>query len=138
MVGFVIAGHGRLAEEFLSTATQIVGEIAKTATCSVVPGASLEDIRQILASAIRSVDDELGVILFADLVGGSPCTQGLTLCNNNKLEVVTGVNLPMILKAATLRSADPHIAARDLAQQLVQHGPKTITWPSEQLRATIG
>lgn len=135
MVGIVVAAHGHLAEELVSTARGIVGELTHTTTCSVQPGAALEDIRAQMKRAVEAVDTGEGVLVLVDLLGGSPCTQGLTLCTQTRthLEVVSGVNLPMLLKAASLRAASPPLG--ELAQQLVAYGQRTITIASELLRA---
>jgi len=99
MVGLVVASHGHLADELVATARQIVGEVDRVATLSVEPHSSLEEIRARIKDAVKSVDDGEGVLVFADLIGGSPCTQSLSLCQQARIEVVTGVNLPMLLKA---------------------------------------
>ena len=101
MVGLVIASHGHLAEELLATARLIVGELSSVAACSVHPGASPEDIKQQICGAVKTVDSGDGVIVFADLVGGSACNQSLSLCRQARIEVLTGVNLPMLLKLET-------------------------------------
>ncbi|MDP1920609.1 MAG: PTS sugar transporter subunit IIA [Myxococcales bacterium] len=132
MVGLVVASHGHLAEELVATARQIVGEVQHVATLSVEPGASPEEIRARIKEAVKSVDDGEGVLVFADLIGGSPCTQSLSLCQQARIEVVTGVNLPMLLKANSLRGQLPLL---ELAHQLAQYGQKNITCASDLLRA---
>lgn len=134
MVGLVVASHGRLAEELVSTARQIVGELSHVATCSVDPEASPDDIRRLIQNAMKSVDDGEGVIVFADLIGGSPCMQSLSLCHQARIEVLTGVNLPMLLKANSLRLAEPQRPLASLAQQLAQYGQKNIMCASEVMR----
>jgi len=128
MVGLVVASHGHLAEELVATARQIVGEVQHVATLSVEPGASPEEIRARIKEAVKSVDDGEGVLVFADLIGGTPCTQSLSLCQQARIEVVTGVNLPMLLKANSLRGQLPLL-------QLAQYGQKNITCASDLLRA---
>ena len=97
MIGIVIAAHGHLARELASTAAQIVGELPHVATCSVEPGASVDELRKHIKDAVAGVDEGEGVLVLADLLGGSPCTQSLMLCQAGKIEVLTGVNLPMLL-----------------------------------------
>lgn len=133
MIGLVIASHGHLAEEFVATARQIVGDLTQIASCSVEPGASPESLRQKLADAVRSVDEGQGVVVLADLLGGTPCNQSLSLCQQSRLEVVTGVNLPMVLKAASLRQTVGSAAA--LADQLAQYGQRNIACVTERLRS---
>lgn len=136
MIGIVIAAHGHLAEELVETARQIVGELPSVATCSVDPSAAPESYQAQVKTAVKSVDQGQGVIVFADLVGGSPCTQSLSLCQQANLEVVTGVNLPMLIKANTLRLAAAG-TLQELAAQLVSYGQRTITCATEKFRARI-
>src|SRR5438309_1982501 len=84
-----------------ATAAQIVGPLAQVSTCSVEPGASAEEIRDQVHEAVQRVDRGDGVVVLADLYGGSPCTASVSLCQTSNLEVVTGINLPMLLKAST-------------------------------------
>jgi len=135
MVGLVIASHGHLAEELVSTAAQIVGQLPKVATCSVQPGSSAEDVKTQIREAVSAVDDGDGVIVLADLIGGSPCTQSLSLCRQARLEVVTGVNLPMLIKANALRSAPARVSLEELAHELTAYGQRNITCATDVLRA---
>ncbi len=135
MVGLVVASHGHLAEELVSTARQIVGELTDIATCSVDPGASPDDIKRHIKEAVKAVDQGEGVIVFADLVGGSPCTQSLSLCQQARMEVITGVNLPMLLKANTLRRTAQSLS--ELAHQLTQYGQRNITCATDAVRARL-
>lgn len=132
MVGLVIATHGHLAAELISTAEGIIGKIPGVAACHVEPGASPETLHAQLCDAVRAVDQGQGVLVLADLFGGSPCTQSLSLCAQRQLEVVTGVNLPMLLKANSLRTSTPSLAA--LAQELTSYAQRNITNASAMLR----
>lgn len=132
MVGLVIATHGHLAQEMVSTAEQIVGPLGQVATCNIEPSASPDDIRQNLQGAIGSVDSGGGVIVLSDLIGGTPCNQSLMLCHGQTLEVLTGVNLPMLLKASSLR--DSAMALPEMAHLLTQYGQKNILCMTEKLR----
>jgi PTS system mannose-specific IIA component len=133
MIGLVVAAHGRLAEEMVATAEAIVGTLTSVVTCSVEPGVSTEEFKARMRGCITQVDQGEGVIVLADLLGGTPCTQGLSLCAGARVEVLTGFNLPMLLKANALRAENPTLAT--LAQQLMQYGQKNITCASEALRA---
>lgn len=132
MVGLVIATHGHLAEELVSTAEQIVGKLPAIATCEVLPGSSVEEIRERMRQAVASVDSGQGVLVLADLFGGTPCNQSLLLSGQHQLEVLTGVNLPMLLKASSLRS-EP-LTLSELAQALTQYAQRNITCASAMLR----
>jgi PTS system mannose-specific IIA component len=133
MIGIVVASHGQLAAEFVATARQIVGEFPQVATCSVLPGTSSEALKAEIKRAFDSVDQGQGALVLADLIGGSPCMQSLSLCSYTNLEVVTGVNLPMVLKAVSLRHSG--VSVHELAVQLAQYGQKNITCASDALRA---
>jgi PTS system mannose-specific IIA component len=132
MVGLVIAAHGHLAKELVVTAEQIVGTLASTATCSIEPGASPEVIREEMRKAVAAVDTGDGVLVLADLFGGTPCNLGLTLTRERPLEVLTGVNLPMVLKANSLRAEA--LSLPELAAALARYGQKNITCASALLR----
>ena len=134
MVGLVVASHGRLADELVATAEQIVGKLPAVATCNIEPGSSVEDLRVRMKQAMAAVDQGDGVIVLADLFGGTPCKESLMMCERwkGKLEVLAGVNLPMLLKANSLRSEAIPLA--DMATQLAAHGQRNITCASALLR----
>jgi mannose PTS system EIIA component len=132
MVGIVVAAHGRLAEELVATSKLIIGEFDQVAACGVRPGASPDEIRSSISAAVHQVDSGDGVVLFADLVGGSPCSQSLQLCRSQRLEVLTGVNLPMLIKAISWRAEAGH-SLEALAGQLVAYGQRNISRANEAL-----
>ncbi|MCI0670828.1 MAG: PTS sugar transporter subunit IIA [Myxococcaceae bacterium] len=132
MVGLVVASHGRLAEELVATAEQIVGKLPSVATCSIEPGSPPEAIRERVRVAVESVEEGDGVIVLADLFGGTPCKESLMLCQRRSLEVLAGVNLPMLLKANSLRSEA--MALPDMAEALANHAQRNITCASALLR----
>lgn len=132
MVGLVVAAHGRLAEELVSTAEQIVGKLPAVATCNIEPGTPVEELRAKMKQAVARVDDGEGVIILADLFGGTPCKESLMMCQRMNLEVLAGVNLPMLLKANSLRSEQ--MSLPEMANQLASHGQRNITCASALLR----
>jgi PTS system mannose-specific IIA component len=132
MVGLVVASHGRLAEELVATAEQIVGKLPAVATCNIEPGTSVEDLRRQMKQAVAQVDDGEGVIVMADLFGGTPCKESLMMCQRGNLEVLAGVNLPMIIKANSLRGE--HLPLAEMASLLASHGQRNITCASALLR----
>jgi mannose PTS system EIIA component len=135
MVGLVVASHGRLADELVTTAEQIVGKLPAVATCNIEPGTSVEDLRAKMRQAVKDVDQGDGVIVMADLFGGTPCKESLMMCSERcqgRLEVLAGVNLPMLLKANSLRSEDIPLA--EMAAQLASYGQRNITCASALLR----
>jgi PTS system mannose-specific IIA component len=130
MVGVVVATHGRLAEELLRTAEEVCGKLDQCRAVSIGPE-GMEDARALLAAAIREVDTGEGVLVLTDMFGGTPANLALTFLDE-RLEVVTGVNLPMLMKLSTCRTAGAPL--RDMAQLLTAHAQKNITLASELLR----
>jgi PTS system mannose-specific IIA component len=135
MVGLVVATHGRLADELVATAEQIVGKLASVATVSIPPGSPPEVIREQMKGGVHSVSDGHGVIVLADLFGGTPCKESLLLCQQAEIEVIAGVNLPMLLKANSLRAEA--LSLSDLAHRLALYGQKNITCASDLVRAVV-
>jgi PTS system mannose-specific IIA component len=131
MVGLVVATHGQLADELLRTATEIAGPLERCEGLSIGAGSSMEDARRRLGEAIQRVDDGHGVLILTDMFGGTPANLALTFLEE-RIEVVTGVNLPMILKLATGRA--DNLALRPLAELIAGYGQKNITLASELLR----
>ncbi len=131
MLGIVVATHGRLADEILHTAEGIVGKLEQCEAVSVGAESSMEDARARLGDAVKRVDSGDGVLVLTDMFGGTPANLALTFLDE-KLEVVTGVNLPMILKLATARSDAPSLHAA--AELVTSYGQKNITLASELLR----
>ncbi len=133
MVGLVVATHGRLAEELLRTAEGIVGPLEQCEAVSVAAGVSMEEARARLAEAVRRVDSGDGTLVLTDMFGGTPANLALTFLDE-KVEVVTGVNLPMIVKLATARGGSD-LTLRAAAELLTAYGQKNITLASDLLRS---
>ena len=134
MVGLVVATHGRLAEELLRTAEGIVGPLEQCEAVSVAAGVSMEDARARLAEAVKRVDTGEGTLVLTDMFGGTPANLALTFLDE-KVEVVTGVNLPMMVKLSTARTGG--LALRAAAELLTSYGQKNITLASDLLRSKI-
>jgi PTS system mannose-specific IIA component len=134
MVGLVVATHGQLAEELLRTAEGIVCKLEQCEAVSVGASLSMEESRARLADALHRVDAGDGVLVLTDMFGGTPANLALTFLDE-KVEVITGVNLPMILKLSTAR-ADA-LVLRAAAELVTSHGQKNITLASELLRSRV-
>ena len=133
MVGVVVASHGKLAEELIRTAEGVVGPLASVTGVAV--SAAEPDSRGRIAEAITKVDQGEGVLLLTDLLGGSPTQICLSFLADRKVEVVTGVNLPMVLKAISLRQ-NP-IPIGEMAAQLAESARKSIGHASLELRKAM-
>jgi PTS system mannose-specific IIA component len=131
MVGLVVATHGQLAAELLRTAESIVGPVPSATAVSVDSATSVEEARARLATAIHKVGaDGEGVLVLTDMFGGTPANLALTFLDE-QIEVVTGVNLPMLMKLSSNRGGGLAAAAELATLQ----GQKNITLASALLRA---
>ena len=134
MIGVVVASHGKLAEELLRTAEAVVGALPQVRPVNVV--ATDPEVRHKIEEAIRAADEGEGVLLLTDLLGGSPTQLCLSFLNERKVEVVTGVNLPMLLKLVSLRGSGKPIV--QVAREVADAGQKAIGHASEMLRGRMG
>jgi mannose PTS system EIIA component len=133
MVGVVVASHGKLAEELIRTAEGVVGPL--TSVTGVTVSAAEPDSRGRIAEAIAKVDEGEGVLLLTDLLGGSPTQLCLSFLADRKVEVVTGVNLPMVLKAISLRQNPLPIG--EMAALIAESARKSIGHASLELRKAM-
>lgn len=124
MIGVVIVGHGHLAQEFLAALTHVLGKQERIAALNVGAQDDLSTKRSELIAAIKSVDNGDGVVIATDLFGGSPSNLAISVMEETKAEVIAGVNLPLLLKLAELRSthnlADALAAAREAGQKYIK------------------
>ena len=131
MIGIVLVSHGQLASELLRAAEIIVGKIENTVTVDVHPKTGMEEIHTAVEAAIRTVDAGKGVLLFIDMFGGTPSNIGLSFLATHNVEVLTGVNLPMMVKLPTVR---PTMPLSELAKFLQDYGQRNITIPGDMLK----
>jgi mannose PTS system EIIA component len=132
MFGVVVATHGRLGEELLVTAGRVCGPLPQARAVSISTAQPMEEARAGLEDAIRAVDSGEGVLVLTDMFGGTPANLALTFLGG-ALEVVTGVNLPMVLKLSTVRAEGGQLAQS--AEMLAAYGQKNIALASQLLRA---
>jgi PTS system mannose-specific IIA component len=105
MIGVVVVTHGQLAAELVNAAEAIVGDLPNFAAVSIGWHEDVQDARAEIAAAVERVKGPGGVLITTDMFGGTPSNLGLTFLQKDSVEVVTGVNLPMLVKAANLREA---------------------------------
>lgn len=132
MVGIVVATHGLLAEELIRTAEGICGKLEQCCAASVTAALAIDAAREQLGAAIKGVDGGEGVLVLTDMFGGSPSNLALSFLDDG-IEVVTGVNLPMLVKLSTCRAE--RATLRETAQMIAAYGQKNITLASELLRS---
>jgi len=130
-VGVVVVTHGQLATELLNAAEMIVGDLPRFAAVSIGWHDDVNVAREAIQRAVARVDQGAGVLLLTDMFGGTPSNLGLSLLEAGRVEVVTGVNLPMLIKLARAESGD----LLAIARQLCDHGRAAIRVASELLRA---
>jgi PTS system mannose-specific IIA component len=136
MIGIIILTHGRLADEFLKTALMIgLSSDERISAVSVDPVSSPESLRETLERIIREVDDGNGVLILTDLFGGTPTNLSLSFLAEGKVEVVTGLNLPMIIKAVNSRYDHD---VRSLASMTADAGKENIYLAGDVLRQRMG
>ena len=117
MIGVVVVTHGQLATELLNSAETIVGELPRFAAVSIGWHEDTEDARLEIAHAVTRVKQEGGVLILTDMFGGTPSNLAMTFLGPG-VEVITGVNLPMLIKLAGLaEQADLLSAAREMREQ---------------------
>lgn len=131
MIGVVVVTHGQLATELVNAAEMIVGELPRFTAVSIGWHDDVNDAREDIAQAIERVRGEEGVLLLTDMFGGTPSNLGMTFLEKGRLEVVTGVNLPMLIKLGGLRQSADLLA---VARQLRDDGRSAIWLASDLLR----
>lgn len=130
MIGIVIVTHGDLGTELLRTAHEIVGKFPGVEAVSVHASEPVDKARKKIEAALQHVNDGSGVLILTDLFGGTPSNLVLSYLEAGRLEVVTGVNLPMLMKLPSLREERE---LRTLADSLAKYGQRNILVASEFL-----
>ena len=104
MIGLVIVTHGRLAEEFVFAMEHVVGPQRGVRAICIGPEDDMEQRRRDIVQAARSVDEGGGVILLTDMFGGTPSNLAISVMEQTRAEVIAGLNLPMLIKLASVRT----------------------------------
>ena len=131
LVGVVVVTHGQLAVELVNAAEAIVGDMAHVQAVSIGWHDDMEQARQEIGQAIARVATPAGTLVLTDMFGGTPSNLAVTFLVPDRGEVVTGVNLPMLLKLATLRRAD---TLREVARLVREHGQGAVWVASDLLQ----
>jgi len=103
MIGIVIVSHSNIAKEFVLVLEQIVGKQENLHPISIFPGDDIEKKRKEIISSIKKVDKGKGVVVLTDMFGGTPSNLAISVMEEEKVEVVAGVNLPLLIKMVSLR-----------------------------------
>jgi len=129
-IGIVIVTHYRLGEEFLQALRLIVPDAPEFRAVSIDPSQSVEEMRDDISIALGAADRGDGVLVLTDMFGGTPSNISLSFLDEHQVEVVTGLNLPMLIKLATM--AEPE-SLEGLATFIKQYGQRNISVASELL-----
>jgi PTS system mannose-specific IIA component len=133
VIGVVVVTHGQLATELVNAAETIVGDLPRFAAVSIGWHEDTQDARDEIAEAVGRVQQDQGVLILTDMFGGTPSNLAMTFLAQGNVEVITGVNLPMLIKlASTTEPADLLQVARDMRE----HGRNAIWVASDLLRGT--
>ncbi|MGX0585565.1 mannose PTS system EIIA component [Sphingomonas sanguinis] len=123
MIGLVLVTHGRLADEFVTAMIHVVGPQERIATIAIGPEDDMEERRTDIAAAIATVDAGRGVIVLTDLFGGTPSNLAISLMERGRVEVIAGMNLPMLIRLGSARKSmqvvDAVAAAREAGRKYI-------------------
>jgi PTS system mannose-specific IIA component len=122
MIKIIVITHGQLGSELIRTAESIVGKQEEAIILTLYANESLSTMCERVGEAIKDTD-ESGALIMTDMLGGTPCNACLPFCNTNNIEVVSGVNLYMILSSFINRN---HMPLKDLASKVINDGKKSI------------
>jgi PTS system mannose-specific IIA component len=130
MAGILIAAHCNLAQELLSAAEMIVGKMKNVEALSIDTEEEVGKIRKGIQTALKRVNDGTGVLILTDMFGGTPSNMSLSFLEDEKVEVVTGANLPMLIKIGTMTEK---LSLKELASMIRDYGRKNINLATEIL-----
>jgi PTS system mannose-specific IIA component len=131
MIGGIIVCHGRMAEELLNALTIILGEAPNIEAISIGWYDDVEDSKKKIAQSIKRVDQKNGVVIFTDMFGGTPSNLSFSFYKESLVEIITGVNLPMLIKFVSLQRANN---LKDAAKKVVDQGKKNVHLVSALLK----
>lgn len=128
-IGVVVVTHGQLAIELVNAAEMIVGDLPRFTAVSIGWHEDVNDARDEIQKAIERVRGDGGVLLLTDMFGGTPANLGITFLERDRVEVITGVNLPMLIKLASLGMSGDLLS---VAREMREHGRHAI-WVASDL-----
>lgn len=130
LVGALVVTHGQLGRELVNIAEMIVGEFSHMQAVSIGWHDDVEESSQALARALKAIDEGKGVIILTDMFGGTPSNISIPFLEEDRVEIVTGVNLPMVIKLA---SQDGSESWQELVQAVQEQGKRHISVAGELL-----
>lgn len=138
MIGLILVTHGQLAHEFVSAMEHVVGPQEAIAAVCIGPQDDAQACRDEISNQIVAVDHGEGVIILTDLFGGTPSNLAISLLEEGRVEVIAGINLPMLIRLARARSEMPVAeavrAARDAGRNYITIASEFLARPSEEMK----
>lgn len=135
MIGMVLVTHGRLAEEFVSATEHVVGPQAAMKAICIGPDDDMEQRRKDIVEAVNTVNEGQGVIILTDMFGGTPSNLAISVMNKAGVEVIAGINLPMLIKLASVRGQasleDAVAAAQEAGRKYINIASRVLAGESE-------
>lgn len=131
MIGLVVVSHGRLAAELVHATQHVVGEQRRFKAISIEAEDDIEARREQIRDTVKACDEGDGVIILTDMFGGTPSNLAISVMSPGKVEVIAGVNLPMLIKLAEVRG---EVAIQEAAEVAAEAGRKYINIASQLLR----
>ncbi len=132
MIGSVIVSHGKLAEELLNALNIILGEVVNMEAISIGWYDDVEESKKRINKSLKRVDQKNGVVIFTDMFGGTPSNLSLSFLEDGQVEIITGVNLPMLIKFVSLQRSHN---LKEIAKKVVEQGKKNIHLASALLHS---
>ncbi|HEY3381395.1 MAG TPA: PTS sugar transporter subunit IIA [Vicinamibacterales bacterium] len=132
MIGVVVVTHGQLATELVNAAETIVGDLPQFAAVSIGWHDDVDDAREEIKQTIARVQGPEGVLILTDMFGGTPANLGLTFLETDRVEIITGVNLPMLIKLAGVQKPATLLG---VAREMREHGRNAIWVASDLLHS---
>ena len=133
MIGVVLVTHGNLATELVKVMEHVVGPQDQLTTITIDPEDDMEKRREDILKSVQFVDKGLGVIILTDMFGGTPSNLAISIMEQAKIDIIAGVNLPMLIKLASVRSTE---TISDAVAQAREAGQKYIMVASQVLGST--
>ncbi len=131
MIGMVLVTHGHLATEFRAALEHVVGPQKQLATISIGPEDDMESRRRDIMTAVAGVESGQGVVVLTDMFGGTPSNLSISVMNGKSVEVVAGINLPMLIKLASVRETctldQAVVQAQDAGRKYIQIASRVLS-----------
>jgi PTS system mannose-specific IIA component len=123
MIGGVIVSHGKLAEELLNALTIIIGEAVNIEAISIGWYDDVDESKKKIDESLKRIDQKNGIVIFTDMFGGTASNLSFSFLKNNQVEIITGVNLPMLIKFVSLQRSNN---LKEVVKKVVEQGKKNI------------